>query len=381
MNKPKLLLVADTYYPNIDGVLIFLEEFIKRAKSSFDIKLLVPKFSSREGFEGAETIFLETSRVLRLATYPSIKLSLKNRKTIRKAVKEADIIFIQDPALAGLLAIRYARQYEKNKVFFTHQIVWKQFEEVAPFIFRRIVPKIIKKLYIRTLNKCDLILVPYLELKNRLKHEGVKSRMEVAYLGVDIDRFTPVRNRLDKSIARAKLNLPDKMTIGYVGRVSREKNTMILQEAFQKLKGDACLLIVGDGKEDLVKKLKETDYCQVTGFVNNVPDYLRAMDIFVMPSLTETTSLATLEAMSAGLPVIATKVGFIQKYIIKNYNGLFFPRNSSTFLAMKMEKLIADPRLREKLGSNARKTAAYSFSWERSINKIKRILLELSRGK
>ncbi len=372
MKKPKLLIVADTYYPNIDGVLIFIEEFIKRAAGSFDLKMMVPAFSRQLHFKNVKTILLETSSILRMATYPSIKLSYQNIKTIKKTVSESDIVFIQDPALAGLLSLRYARKYGKRKVFFTHQIIWKQFEEVAPYLLRRMAPWIVKKLYIRALNKCDSVLVPYLGLKKRLKEEGVKSRMEVAHLGVDIDRFSPAK---DKSAAKAKLNLPDKMTIGYVGRVSKEKNTMILLEAFRKLRGEAQLLIVGDGKEDLVGKLKATPHCRVTGFVDNVPDYLKAIDIFVMPSLTETTSLATLEAMASGLPVIVTKVGFMQKYVTKGYNGLFFPRNSSTLLAIKIEKLMADSSLRKKLGHNARKTAAYSFSWERSINKIKRILL------
>lgn len=373
-DKPKLLIVADTYYPNIDGVLIFMEEFIKRAKNNFEISLLVPKLSRKHFFKDIETIMLDTSKILRMATYPSIELSFKNIRIIKKTVKESDIIFIQDPALAGLFAIRYARKYKKKKIFFTHQVIWKQFEEVAPFVLRRIVPWLVKKLYIRTLNKCDLVLVPYLELKNGLKQEGVKSKMEVAHLGVDIERFSPTNN---KTVAKNKFNLPNKTIIGYVGRVSREKNTMILLEAFKKLKEEAHLLIVGDGRENLVEKLKKIKGCQVTGFVDNVEDYLKAIDIFVMPSLTETTSLATLEAMASGLPVVATKVGFMQKYIIKDHNGIFFPRNSSTLLAMKIEKLIADEELRKKLGHNARKTAAYSFSWERSINRIKRILLQV----
>ena len=97
-----------------------------------------------------------------------------------------------------------------------------------------------------------------------------------------------------------------------------------------------------------------------------------------MPSLTETTSLATLEAMSYGLPIIASKVGFMKNYIVKGYNGIFFPRDSSTMLAMKIKKLRDNIELRNKLGQNARKTIAYSFSWERSINKIKRLLMKLN---
>ena len=96
-----------------------------------------------------------------------------------------------------------------------------------------------------------------------------------------------------------------------------------------------------------------------------------------MPSLTETTSLATLEAMASGLPILSTKVGFIQRYIIRNYNGLFFAKDNPPMLALKLEQLRKNQALREELGTNARKTSAYSFSWERSINRIIRILSQL----
>ena len=99
-----------------------------------------------------------------------------------------------------------------------------------------------------------------------------------------------------------------------------------------------------------------------------------------MPSLTETTSLATLEAMSSGLPVIVTKIGFMNSYIVKDHNGLFFPRNSSTLLAAKIEKLLKHPEVMERLGQQARKTVAYGFSWERSINRIKKLLLKRYYG-
>ena len=100
------------------------------------------------------------------------------------------------------------------------------------------------------------------------------------------------------------------------------------------------------------------------------------MDVFVMPSSTETTSLATLEAMSCGLPVIATKVGFIKSYLNKNHNGIFIPRDNPAVLALKIKMLLDDTSLCTQLGQNARKTIVYSFSWERSINRIRRILNE-----
>ena len=60
----------------------------------------------------------------------------------------------------------------------------------------------------------------------------------------------------------------------------------------------------------------------------------------------------------------------MKSYIVRGYNGIFFPKNNASVLALKIEKLLQDPGLRQKLGENARKTIVYSFSWERSIERI-----------
>lgn len=252
---------------------------------------------------------------------------------------------------------------------------WELFEKNAPLILSKLFSKIIKNISVKLINKCSLLLLPYYELKKELRKAGIKTSMQVAKLGIDINRFFPSK---DKQASKKKLKLPNKIIIGYVGRISKEKNTLVLLEAFKKLDPRKFfLLIVGDGQPEIVKKFGQNRNCKVTGFIDNVEDYLQAMDIFVMPSLVETTSLATLEAMSCGLPVIVTKVGFMKEYVIKDYNGLFFPRANPAILALKIEKLLENPEFKEKLSHYARKTVAYSFSWERSINKIKRILLSL----
>ncbi|MEK6845682.1 MAG: glycosyltransferase, partial [Nanoarchaeota archaeon] len=302
------------------------------------------------------------------------KPSLANLSLIKEKIKETDIVFIQGPAMASFLGIYYGHKYHKPTLLYTHTIIWELFEKFAPKIIRRLFFRILKWGSIQIYNRCTEILVPYHELKSQLEREGITAPISVARLGVDIDQFSPTK---DKTLAKTKLGIsPESFVIGYVGRVSKEKNMYTLREAFRKLrhKKRVFLLIVGDGPEKEVQPFKELRNCQVTGFVNNVEDYLKAMDLFIMPSLTETTSLATLEAMSTGLPVIATKVGFIKQYLVKGHNGLFFPRNSSTLLAIKIDQLMRNRELREKLAQNARKTVTYSFSWDRSMNKIKRLL-------
>ena len=370
--KPKLLLVADTYYPKVDGTLKFLEEFMKRSEPDFDISLLVPFLGERRG---QQVTYLTPSTIFAVSGYPSMKFSVSNFNKIKSAIKQTDIVFVQGPALISYLSIYYGHKYQKKTLFYTHTLAWELFEKFFPPLLNTLFLSVIKRLSIAAYNLCDEILVPYHDLKKELQTAGVRTQLTVARLGVDIELFNPPK---DKRLSKEKVGINyNKMVIGYVGRVSKEKNTHLLLQAFRKLphQENLHLLIVGDGPSSQTAEFKETKNCTVTGFVNQVQEYVKAMDIFVMPSLTETTSLATLEAMASGLPVIVTKVGFIQHYVVKGYNGIFFPRNSATLLAVKMEQLLQEKGLREHLGQNARKTIAYSFSWERSINKIKRLLL------
>ncbi|HLC52143.1 MAG TPA: glycosyltransferase [Candidatus Nanoarchaeia archaeon] len=371
INLPKLLLTADTYYPKVDGTLKFMEEFIKRSQQTFEITLLVPFLGKKQG---ENVIYLEPSKRINLSGYPLMKLSLRNFNKIKKTVKDSDIIFVQGPALISYLSIYYGFKYQKRTVFYTHTIAWELFEQFAPPLLNKIAYNIVKRFSIFFYNHCNEILVPYEELKLELRRSGVRTKITVAKLGVDIDIFSPDEN---KSYWKSKIGLPaDKKVIGYVGRISREKNINVLFNAFKKLKDkDLQLLLVGDGPEEQKKSFKTINNCKITGFVDNVQDYLKAMDIFVMPSLTETTSLVTLEAMATGLPVITSKIGFIKTYINKGKNGLFFPKNSARILAAKIIKLLEDQEQQGRLGRNARKTVAYIFSWERSINRIKKLLL------
>ncbi|MBS3169824.1 glycosyltransferase [Candidatus Woesearchaeota archaeon] len=377
----KLLLVADTYYPKVDGTLKFMEEFLRRAKDEFKISLLVPYLGSWKKTRRLPAVtehitYVQPSQLFQISGYQNMKLTRRNIFRIKQAIKDTDLVFVQGPALLSYLSIYYARRYQKNTVFYVHVIPWELYTKFIPRIVRRPFFALFRRFVIAYYNRCDEILVPYYELQNQLKNEGVRTKINVATLGVDIQIFSPAR---DKRINKQKIGIsPEKKVIGYVGRISREKNIHNLLEAFKMLEGreKSHLLIVGDGPEKQKAELLKLPNCTITGFVHNVQDYLKAMDVFVMPSSTETTSLATLEAMSCGLPVIATKVGFIKSYLNKNHNGIFIPRDNPAVLALKIKMLLDDTSLCTQLGQNARKTIVYSFSWERSINRIRRILNE-----
>ena len=139
------------------------------------------------------------------------------------------------------------------------------------------------------------------------------------------------------------------------------------------------LLIVGDGIDELKNKFSKLSGVKLVGSTNNVIPYLQAMDIYVLPSLTETTSLSTLEAMSCEVPVIVTPVGDLQHYILNNVNGLKFSKQNSFELVVKLRKLLEKPKVRESLGKAGRMTVVEKFSWNKTVKNIKEQLIKLAK--
>jgi len=289
--KPKLLIAVDTYYPKTDGTLRFTEEFIKKASDTFEIEIIAPNFGEKRG--NLKVTLLDISKIIVSSGYQSIKISRKNLKKIKAALKRNDLIFAQGPGLLSWFAVFYSRKYKQKCIGYMHVNPWEFYKRSLTTLPSKIIYWIIKPTIKKAANSCSLILVPYQGLVNLLRSKGISSTVKVARLGIDIEKFTPVKNDQEKKNYRKKLNLPENKTvIAYVGRISKEKNVQTLLEAFKKLKEQekVFLLMIGDGPENQTKEFKVTNNCKITGFVDNVEDYLQVSDIFVMPSLTETTS-------------------------------------------------------------------------------------------
>ena len=159
------------------------------------------------------------------------------------------------------------------------------------------------------------------------------------------------------------------VTVCCVGRLEHQKGIDVLLKAVSLLAlrlANVRLTIVGDGnlRADLAKmceSLSIQSLVTFAGFQNDVPHYLIASDIFVLPSRYETTSFALLEAMSAGLPCVVTNVGENAQLITDGVEGFVVPSEDAEKLAEALAKLIADTNLRQRMGQAARaKVEQYS---------------------
>jgi glycosyltransferase involved in cell wall biosynthesis len=201
--------------------------------------------------------------------------------------------------------------------------------------------------------------------------------------GVDAVRCSPV-SADKKQKLRAMLSLPQQsLLVIYTGRLVPEKRVDQLLTVWMKMRAKfpaAYLLIVGEGEERNRLEEMQVDGVQFTGQVEDAVPYMQAADLFVLPSSTEGLSNSMLEAMSCGLPVLATSVGGAPDVIEHQVNGWLIPPEDVDALQVALEMLLGEKALRFSLGSRARQRILSGFSLD-SIAKRLAVLYQQMMAK
>lgn len=200
------------------------------------------------------------------------------------------------------------------------------------------------------------------------------SRISQIYNGVDTDRFKPAEGEKPQLPAAADFADDRSIIIGTVGRFQSVKDQMNLAEGFilllknnPDLKSVARLVMIGDGplRAPVLERLAEAGYAELVwapGARNDVNTLLPAMDLFVLPSLAEGISNTLLEAMSCGLPVIATAVGGNPELVVDGVTGTLIPPADSPALARALAQYLQHTELLKTRGVAARQRVEEHFS-------------------
>lgn len=192
--------------------------------------------------------------------------------------------------------------------------------------------------------------------------------------GIDTVRFAPVRESSRKEELRLRLGLPEGRLFVYTGRLAEGKGLDWLLEVWAEVADrtpGAHLVLVGGGQgfamdiEDRLRAFVHTNdlghRVTFTGSVDNVQEYLKASDAFVLPSESEGLPLSLLEAMACGLPCVATAVGGVPDILEHDVNGLLVPHGDSVRLGTAVEALLGSNELAGRLGRAARQTVVNRF--------------------
>ena len=212
-----------------------------------------------------------------------------------------------------------------------------------------------------------------------IKYEYLpENRIEVIYNGIQPLKNDPEQTRLLKQ----KLLLsPSYPILGTIARLDPIKNHSMMFQAFKlvlKKHPDSILILVGDGEErenleQLVNELGIRKNVIFTGYIPTPQHYLDCMDIFLLPSLSEGTSMTLLEAMSLSKPCVVTDAGGNPEIIQHKVTGLVTKNNHTEKYAEAINLLLTDPALFEEMTNKSIRRFKQLFSADRMCQNFKSI--------
>jgi sugar transferase (PEP-CTERM/EpsH1 system associated) len=214
-------------------------------------------------------------------------------------------------------------------------------------------------------------------------------RIAVIHNGVDGRRFLP--HPATRQQIRKELRIEEEeFCVGCIGNLLPVKDHMTVLRALDALSTDLRpwrLLIVGEGSERPLLERFIADHpgwqsrVSLTGASSRVPELLNSLDLYVLPSIAEGISNSLLEAMSTGLPVIATATGGNPEVVVDGQSGLLFPVRDFQRLGAHLLLLSRTSKLRQELGQAARNRVRQEFSIDSMVMKYDHLYESLRRKK
>ena len=356
----KILIAADLNYPVINGVATFTRNLAKGlASRGHEVLVIAPSQTGKRYKEIDENYVVIRTLSVPFPLYQNIRVSLSPMREVKKIINEfePDVIHIQMLMWIGQAAMKYGNKTGIPIVSTNHAMpenLMDNLKLLAPLA--RPINYMLRDYGRRFHSKADFVTMPTQSAIDMFRiAEKMTVPMKAVSNGINLSRFTTAK--APASIYE-KYNLPTETPIiTYVGRTDAEKHLSVLVKAFyQVLQTEkAHLLIVGDGSDaDNLKWLvREFDIAGSVTFAGRVPEEDLAPlhqvgTIFAMPSPMELQSIATLEAMASGKPIVAVNAGALKELCQDGINGFLCKQDDDTAIAMALLKIIQDKDLHKK---------------------------------
>jgi endonuclease/exonuclease/phosphatase family metal-dependent hydrolase/glycosyltransferase involved in cell wall biosynthesis len=293
----------------------------------------------------------------------SVRLPIPGLVAAQLATFHPDIIHAHHPFLLGENALRLAAA-DNVPLVFTHHTMYEQYTHYVPGDSPAL-RRFILQLTTDFANLCDRVFAPSESVAAIIRDRGVISPIEIVPTGVDAAEFAAG----DGGAVRRELGIPaGAFVIGHVGRLAPEKNLSVLADAVARFIGrrpDGHFLVVGAGPaEEEMRRLFDRhrirDRLHMPGSRSGqaLIDAYHAMDVFAFASQSETQGLVLVEAMAAGVPVVAVDASGVREVVTDRRNGrLLAMQSRRAFVEALNWVAAASPSARDQLRARARNTA------------------------
>ena len=273
-----------------------------------------------------------------------------------------NIVHVSAPDILGHRALAWARAQGIPCIASLHT----RFETYPRYYHLGFLEPLLVRMQTRFYNRADQVMVPSASMATLLREWGVKSPIGIWSRGIDHTRFNPERR--DNEWRRALGIGDEEVAVGFLGRLVLEKGLDVFADVIGELKARGVphrVLVIGEGpaREWFARRVPEAVF---TGFQEG-DDLGRAaagMDIFFMPSVTETFGNVTTEAMAAGVPVVAARATGAVDLVEEGVTGFLVPPLDVKAYADAIQRLIEDPALRAAAG-RAGNLRVRGYEWDK----------------
>lgn len=362
-NKSKrIAFFTNNFFPFISGVTISIHRLAKGLKQrGHQLHTFAPTYD-QEHSTTDDCTRLRT--LMAFGNNQEFRLSNPFQTGIKQEFTKfkPDLVHVHHPFWLGSLGVWRAKR-ARIPVIYTYHTRLEMYAHYVPLpgaLFRNVISHLIVR---RFCNRCDGVIVPTYSTEEYLRLIGVKTRLFVQPSGVEFSRFNQPHS-LTRPQLRHDLGLAedDKVLIS-VSRLGKEKNIQFLIDAMAELRRQTTenvkLVLVGQGDdraflEEVAQHLGISDDVLFVGAVepDNIPAYYQMADIFVFASKSETQGMVILEAMSAGLPVVAIRSSGIDDVIIDGQTG-YKPLDDIGLWTEKLAMLVENETKRQQFSEAA----------------------------
>ncbi|HEB78154.1 MAG TPA: glycosyltransferase family 4 protein [Methylothermaceae bacterium] len=342
-----IVMMTNTYLPHVGGVARSVSSFTEEYRRLGHCVLVVaPRFP---GTPEQET---DVVRVPALQNFNgsdfAVVLPLFSDLDDALDSSHPDLIHAHHPYLLGMTALREAR-IRGLPLVFTHHTRYEYYTHYVP-MDSPMLKRFVIELATRYANLCDLVFAPSESIAELLRQRGVNTPVEVVPTGVRIEQFT----KGDGPGFRHRHEIPhDAFVVGHVGRLAPEKNLTFLAEAvagFLQRHPRAHFLVAGRGPSEaeiieICQQHQVAERLHRVGVLvgQQLPDAYHAMDVFAFSSKSETQGLVLIEAMAAGIPVVALDAPGAREVVADRLNGRLVMTEDIVEFSTALHWVLAQP--------------------------------------
>lgn len=360
----RVVMVSDVYFPRINGVSTAIQTYQHALRPyGIEVRLVAPDYGEQE----------YTSWIRRVPSRPVpgdpedrlVRWRAMHRAVAAAVAEGCDLIHVQTPFVAHYAATRAARR-EGIPVLATYHTLFEEYlKHYAPLVPASWLRALARSFSRRQCNALDAVIVPSAAIHERLGGYGVKTPMHVLPTGIAL----PAELNAGRHEFRVRFAVDEQRPVAlFVGRVAHEKNIDFLIDVVDLTREsvpDILLLVAGEGPAlphlcRAVAKRGLQAHVQFIGYLDrqiDLPACYAAADAFIFASRTETQGLVILEAMAAGLPVVAlAAMGSID--ILGPRRGAVVPADDPSAFSLALAEVLRDPVLRRRLADEGRSYAA-----------------------